>query len=132
MQVNGAALKKGGAMSKSEYDVPAGVTVLGAYKPEFEAILTPEALEFVATLARKFSPRCGTIGSMGGRPGNSTCARVACFWVWGLGFGEEFPGSHWAELNQARERMADWTNPPSSSSQGDGAAGAPPPDPGRV
>lgn len=64
VQVNGAALKKGGAMGKSEYDVPAGVTVLGAYKPEFEAILTPEALEFVATLARKFSPRCGTIAGV--------------------------------------------------------------------
>ncbi|MDQ0189217.1 malate synthase A [Alicyclobacillus cycloheptanicus] len=39
------------------YQTPPGMEILGAYKPEFAEILTPEALQFVAELAREFTPR---------------------------------------------------------------------------
>ncbi|KAL6771959.1 MAS1B [Auxenochlorella protothecoides x Auxenochlorella symbiontica] len=45
------------ASSEGSYTTPEGVTVLGAYKPEFESILTEDALSFVASLARKYSSR---------------------------------------------------------------------------
>jgi malate synthase len=37
--------------------VPSGVQVGGALKPGYERILTPEALEFAAALARRFEPQ---------------------------------------------------------------------------
>ena len=37
--------------------LPAGVEIRAAVTPEFSAILTPQALAFVAKLARKFEPR---------------------------------------------------------------------------
>nr|WP_274433008.1 malate synthase A [Alicyclobacillus sp. ALC3] len=39
------------------YTCPPGITVTGDYRPEFASILTPEALDFVANLERKFGPR---------------------------------------------------------------------------
>jgi malate synthase len=46
------------ALSKQpKLDLPAGCTVEAALHPGFETILTTEALEFVAELARKFGPR---------------------------------------------------------------------------
>ena len=41
-------------MSQS-YKVPQGVQINGSYSPEFAEILTPEALEFVVELQRKFN-----------------------------------------------------------------------------
>jgi len=38
-------------------DLPSGCTVNATLRPGFETILTREALEFVAELARKFGPR---------------------------------------------------------------------------
>ena len=38
-------------------DLPSGCAVNGAVQPGFETILTREALEFIADLARKFGPR---------------------------------------------------------------------------
>ncbi len=38
-------------------NLPDGVAVSGALKPGYERILTADALEFVATLARRFEPR---------------------------------------------------------------------------
>ncbi len=35
---------------------PAGVEILGAMTPQYEQILTPQAMEFVARLQRKFAP----------------------------------------------------------------------------
>jgi malate synthase len=35
----------------------AGIEVLGKVTPEYAQILTPEALDFVAKIARKFEPR---------------------------------------------------------------------------
>lgn len=43
-------------MSQS-YKVPQGVQIIGKYTPEFAEILTPEALEFVVGLQRKFNSR---------------------------------------------------------------------------
>jgi malate synthase len=40
-----------------QYQVPQGVQITGKYTPEFAEILTPEALEFVVTLQRKFNAR---------------------------------------------------------------------------
>ena len=40
-----------------QYQVPQGVQITGKYTPEFAEILTPEALEFVVTLQRKFNKR---------------------------------------------------------------------------
>jgi malate synthase len=42
---------------KTDLDLPMGCAVQGAVRPGFESILTREALEFVAELARKFGPR---------------------------------------------------------------------------
>ena len=42
---------------KSPKPLPAGVEIRAAVTPEFSAILTPQALAFVAKLARKFEPR---------------------------------------------------------------------------
>jgi len=42
---------------KTDLDLPVGCAVQGAVRPGFESILTREALEFVADLARKFGPR---------------------------------------------------------------------------
>ena len=42
---------------KTDLDLPVGCSVQGAVRPGFESILTREALEFVAELARKFGPR---------------------------------------------------------------------------
>lgn len=39
------------------YKVPQGVEIKGSYTPEFAEILTPEALEFVVGLQRKFNAR---------------------------------------------------------------------------
>ncbi len=39
----------------SQYQTPKGMEIKGAFSPEFAAILTPEALEFVAHLQRKFN-----------------------------------------------------------------------------
>ncbi len=36
--------------------VPAGVSVLGAMKPGYDSILTPDALQFLADLERRFGP----------------------------------------------------------------------------
>lgn len=49
VQVNGT--------KSGSYPTPKGVEILGAYKPEFESILTGDALAFVADLARKYSGR---------------------------------------------------------------------------
>lgn len=38
-------------------NLPGGVAVSGALKPGYERILTTDALEFVAALARRFEPR---------------------------------------------------------------------------
>lgn len=43
-------------MSQS-YKVPQGVEITGEYTPEFAEILTPEAIEFVVGLQRKFNAR---------------------------------------------------------------------------
>lgn len=43
-------------MSQS-YKVPQGVQITGKYTPEFAEILTPEAIEFVVGLQRKFNSR---------------------------------------------------------------------------
>jgi malate synthase len=40
-----------------QYKVPQGVEIKGTFSPEFASILTPEALEFVVTLQRKFNAR---------------------------------------------------------------------------
>ena len=37
--------------------IPEGVKILGSMTPQFAEILTPQALAFVAKLARKFEPR---------------------------------------------------------------------------
>jgi malate synthase len=42
--------------SMTKIDVPAGVTVLGAMQPGYDTILTPEALQFLADLERRFGP----------------------------------------------------------------------------
>jgi malate synthase len=42
---------------KTDLDLPMGCAVQGAVRPGYESILTREALEFVAELARKFGPR---------------------------------------------------------------------------
>jgi malate synthase len=42
---------------KTDLDLPVGCAVQGAVRPGFESILTRDALEFVADLARKFGPR---------------------------------------------------------------------------
>jgi malate synthase len=42
---------------KTDLDLPTGCAVQGAVRPGYESILTREALEFVAELARKFGPR---------------------------------------------------------------------------
>ena len=42
---------------KTDLDLPMGCAVQGAVRPGFESILTREALDFVAELARKFGPR---------------------------------------------------------------------------
>ena len=42
---------------KTDLDLPMGCAVQGAVRPGFESILTRQALEFVADLARKFGPR---------------------------------------------------------------------------
>jgi len=39
----------------TDYKVPKGIEIKGAFRPEFAEILTPEALEFVAKLHRKFN-----------------------------------------------------------------------------
>ena len=41
----------------SSLDLPAGVAVTGPLKPGYERVLTREALEFVASLARNFEAR---------------------------------------------------------------------------
>jgi len=41
----------------SEPQWPAGVTVTGPITPEYQTVLTPEGLSFVATLQRAFDPR---------------------------------------------------------------------------
>ncbi len=38
-------------------DLPSGCTVTGTIRPEYAAVLTGEALRFVAELARRFGPR---------------------------------------------------------------------------
>lgn len=43
--------------SRGDAPYPAGVRIRGRTKPEFEKVLTREALEFVANLERKFRPR---------------------------------------------------------------------------
>ena len=43
------------------YNTPAGVTVKGQYTPEYAAILTTDALTFVATLHRHFNSRRKTL-----------------------------------------------------------------------
>ncbi len=43
--------------TQTNLDLPSGCTVTGTVRPGFETILTREALEFVAELARKFGPR---------------------------------------------------------------------------
>ncbi|HZY40503.1 MAG TPA: hypothetical protein VFF59_00725, partial [Anaerolineae bacterium] len=37
--------------------LPDGVTVTGTITPEYAAVLTPDALKFVATLQRSFNSR---------------------------------------------------------------------------
>ena len=44
-------------MSASSVSTPAGVQITGAMSPGFDAILTPDALAFVARLHRAFEPR---------------------------------------------------------------------------
>lgn len=46
-QVNG--------VKSASYPAPKGVEILGAYKPEFESVLTGDALAFLADLARKYT-----------------------------------------------------------------------------
>jgi malate synthase len=41
----------------TELELPAGVEITGAIKPGYERILTPDALGFVAALARRFEPK---------------------------------------------------------------------------
>ena len=48
-------------MSQS-YLVPQGVQITGKYTPEFAEILTPEAIEFVVGLHRKFNAKRLEIG----------------------------------------------------------------------
>ena len=43
--------------ASSSLSLPEGVTISGALKPGYERILTSDALEFVARLARRFEPR---------------------------------------------------------------------------
>jgi malate synthase len=43
--------------TQTNLDLPSGCAVNAALRPGFEAILTREALEFVADLARRFAPR---------------------------------------------------------------------------
>ena len=40
-----------------QYNPPAGMNVTGSFNPEYAAILTPDALEFLAKLHRKFDAR---------------------------------------------------------------------------
>jgi malate synthase len=42
--------------SMTKIDAPTGVTVLGAMQPGYDTILTPEALQFLADLERRFGP----------------------------------------------------------------------------
>ena len=42
---------------KTTISPPKGITIHGAITPEFAQILTPEAMDFVALLARTFEPR---------------------------------------------------------------------------
>lgn len=44
-------------MSKGKLQLPAGVEIKGEWHEQFEEILTPEALEFLAKLQREFNPR---------------------------------------------------------------------------
>ena len=39
------------------YQAPAGMNITGAFQPDYTQILTPEALEFLAKLHRKFDAR---------------------------------------------------------------------------
>jgi malate synthase len=48
-------------MSATSLSLPAGVTVTGAIRPGFDAVLTQDALAFVADLARTFGPRVGEL-----------------------------------------------------------------------
>jgi malate synthase len=41
--------------------IPVGINILGPMVPEYEAILTPAALAFIADLARTFEPRRQTL-----------------------------------------------------------------------
>jgi malate synthase len=43
--------------TQTDLDLPSGCAVRGAVRPGFESVLTREALEFVAELARRFGPR---------------------------------------------------------------------------
>lgn len=43
-------------MTDVRYPTPAGMEILGAYRPEFAEILTQDALQLVAQLAREFAP----------------------------------------------------------------------------
>ena len=62
---------------KTDLDLPMGCAVQGPVRPGFESILTREALEFVAELARKFGPRVKDL--LARRE-----AIVACKAGWGL------------------------------------------------
>ncbi len=44
-------------MSTAAIQAILGVEIRGAMRPEYERILTPEALQFVALLQREFNPR---------------------------------------------------------------------------
>jgi malate synthase len=41
--------------------LPAGLEVRGEMKPGFDSVLTPEALEFVVDLTRRFGDRVATL-----------------------------------------------------------------------